>query len=141
MIQINLRDFYPECYRSDCFVEVPEELAMQLRLWKLADEARRIKILRNKAYYSLDRDDGIASAVALSFPSIEVLIEKQEEKQLLYSKIALLPRQQRRRIYAHYFLEMDIRQIAELERVSQSAVYASIDRGLRRLQKLLRNSF
>ena len=27
MIEINLREFYPECYKSDYFVEVPDEVA------------------------------------------------------------------------------------------------------------------
>ena len=34
MIEINLREFYPDCYKSDYFVEVPDEVAELLRLLK-----------------------------------------------------------------------------------------------------------
>ena len=58
MKEINLRDYYP-FYTQDVIVEVPDEVALLLREYMLLEEAYRIRTYRYKAFYSLDRDEGI----------------------------------------------------------------------------------
>ena len=68
MAIINLRDYYP-FYTSDCFMEVSEEVAEMFKEFERKEAAYRLRTYRHKAYYSLDRDDGLeheAVFVALS---------------------------------------------------------------------------
>ena len=58
MKEINLREYYP-FYNMDVYLEVTDEIAGQLDRFKLDEEAHRVRILRAKAYFSLDRGDGI----------------------------------------------------------------------------------
>ena len=58
MKEINLREYYP-FYNMDVYLEVSDEIAGQLDRFKLDEEAHRVRILRAKAYFSLDRGDGI----------------------------------------------------------------------------------
>lgn len=65
---INLRDIYPH-YTQDCFVEVTDEVADLFSEFDRKEAAYRLRTYRHKAYYSLDRNDGIeheALFVALS---------------------------------------------------------------------------
>ena len=68
MAIINLRDYYP-FYASDCFMEVSDEVAEMFKEFDRREAAYRLRTYRHKAYYSLDRDDGLeheAVFVALS---------------------------------------------------------------------------
>ena len=68
MAIINLRDFYPY-YTMDSFIEVPDEVAEAMAEFDRKEAAYRLRTYRHKAYYSLDRDDGLeheAVFVALS---------------------------------------------------------------------------
>ena len=68
MAIINLRDFYPY-YTMDSFIEVPDEVAEAMAEFDRKEAAYRLRTYRHKAYYSLDREDGIehsALFVALS---------------------------------------------------------------------------
>ena len=58
MKEINLREYYP-FYNMDVYLEVPDEIAGQLDRFKLDEEAHRVRVLRAKAYFSLDHGDGI----------------------------------------------------------------------------------
>ena len=72
MAIINLRDYYP-FYTSDCFMEVSEEVAEMFKEFERKEAAYRLRTYRHKAYYSLDRDDGLeheAVFVALSPPDV-----------------------------------------------------------------------
>ena len=65
---INLRDIYPH-YTQDCFVEVTDEVADLFSEFDRKEAAYRLRTYRHKAYYSLDRNDGIeheALFIALS---------------------------------------------------------------------------
>ena len=58
MAIINLRDFYPY-YTMDSFIEVPDEVAEAMAEFDRKEAAYRLRTYRHKAYYSLDREDGI----------------------------------------------------------------------------------
>ena len=68
---INLKKFYKHYYKEDCFVDVPNEVAeYMISLLPQDDSHKRVK-RRNKAQYSLDRNDNI-EMYSLSFvPSAE----------------------------------------------------------------------
>ena len=49
----------PLFYTSDCFMEVSEEIADMFKEFDRKEAAYRLRTYRHKAYYSLDRDDGL----------------------------------------------------------------------------------
>ena len=70
MTTINLKDFY-YWYLSDELVEVPDEVAEELMASKRREAAHAERVRYNKAYYSLDCDDGIEYSACLhETPSI-----------------------------------------------------------------------
>ncbi len=68
MKTINLRDYYP-WYIEDCFIEVPDEVDEALYEDKLYEATHRRRITRNKAQYSLDREDGIEYSACHTEPT------------------------------------------------------------------------
>ncbi len=138
MTTINLRDYYP-FYEHDIFVEVPDELAAELIQWKLDEKARRRKMYRYMAQYSLDRGDGIEHNLLFAPLSTEDLFERKTTNEQLYRAIATLPDKQAKRIYAHYFMGMSKAAIARAEGVVKSTVSESIERGLRGMEKYLKD--
>ena len=128
MAIINLRDYYP-FYTSDCFMEVSEEVAEMFKEFDRKEAAYRLRTYRHKAYYSLDRDDGPHE-----------LYERKVTMQELHAAISSLPDKQAKRIYAHFILGMTKQDIARAEGVHEKVVRVAIERGLRRLEKILKNS-
>lgn len=138
MKRINLRDYYPS-YTSDFFLEVADEIALSLKRFELDEKAYQLRTYRHKAYYSLDRNDGIEySAVFLSL-SPEEIYERKVTNQEIYAAINSLSDKQAKRIYAHFFLGMSKAAIAKAEGVRESTIWESIERGLRNIEKFLKN--
>lgn len=77
MKTINLRDFYSSIYSTDVMCEVPDEVAELLMLYRQIERAQRQYIRRHKAYFSLDRDDGIELQALLFTPSAQEVYEKK----------------------------------------------------------------
>jgi RNA polymerase sigma-70 factor (ECF subfamily) len=134
--KINLRDYYPH-YQFDSFVDVTDDIANLLREFELSEAAYRLRTYRHRAYYSLDRGDGIEMDALLRELSPYEVIEQQQLKAALYRAILSLPEKQSKRIYAHFFLGMSKSEIARAEGVSGRTVRQSIDRALASLQKTL----
>ena len=59
MQKINLRDLYPDVYKTDVFVDVAEEVLAAIRGQQQDDAAYERRKFRHKAHYSLNREDGI----------------------------------------------------------------------------------
>jgi len=137
MKTINLRDYYPS-YTSDCFINVPDEIAAILHDFEQREAAYRLRTYRHKAYYSLDRDDGIERDILFVALSPCEIYERKVTSQQLHSAIASLPDKQAKRIYAHYFLGMSKTAIAKAEGVRESAVRDAIERGLRNIERFLK---
>lgn len=138
---INLRDLYPDFYKTDYFVEVSELLALELHQFDLDEASYRLRTYRHRAYYSLDCDDGIENEILFVAATPDELYEKKLTNQQLYAAINSLPEKQAKRIYAYYFMNMDEPTIARAEGVSQQAVHSSIQRGLHRIEKFLKEFF
>lgn len=140
MTTINLRDYYP-FYTSDCFIDVSEEIADMLREADRREAAYRLRTYRHKAYYSLDRGDGIEHEALFFALSPHEIYERKVSMQELHAAMSSLPSKQARRIYAHFILGLSMTDIARAEGVARSRVSDSIQRGLRNLEKFLRDKF
>lgn len=140
MIKINLRDYYP-FYQKDCFVNIPDEVAEELRSFDRMESAYQRRMYRYKAQYSLDRGDGIENDILFVSLSPWEIYERKITYEQLHAAISLLPDKQAKRIYAHFFMEMSCAAIAEAEGVSEAAVREGIDRGLRNIEKYLKKFF
>lgn len=138
MKKINLRDYYP-FYQSDLFVEVADEIVLSLKRFDLGESAYQLRTYRHRAYYSLDRNDGIEHEIVFLSLSPEEIYERKVTNQELYAAINSLPDKQAKRIYAHYFLGMSKAAIAKAEDVRESAIRESVERGLRNIEKFLKN--
>ena len=138
MAIINLRDYYP-FYTSDCFMEVSEEIADMFKEFDRREAAYRLRTYRHKAYYSLDRDDGLEHEAVFVALSPHELYEQKVTMQELHAAIARLPDKQAERIYAHFVLGMSKKEIARTEGVHEKVVRVAIARGLRNLEKILKN--
>ena len=138
MKKINLRDYYP-FYQSDFFIEVADEIALSLKRFDLHENAYQLRTYRHKAYYSLDRNDGIEHEIVFLSLSPEEIYERKVTNQELYAAINSLPDKQAKRIYAHYFWGMSKAAIAKAEDVRESAIRESVERGLRNIEKFLKN--
>lgn len=140
MAKINLRDIYPNFYDTDCYIEVPEQLALELLQLELNEAAYRLRTYRHRAYYSLDRGDGIENRVLFTAATPDELYERKMNYQQLHAAISQLPEKQAKRIYAYYFLDMDEYEIAKAEGISQQAVHSTLRRAMRNLEKILKNN-
>lgn len=136
MKKINLRDYYPY-YTQDMIVEVPDEVADILREYKLAEAAYFLRTYRHKAYFSLDYDINVEhEAMVLVLTPADIFGQKEENARL-YEALASLPEKQRNRITSHFLLGMSLSDIAKSEGTGVSSVHEGIQRGLRRLKKIL----
>ena len=59
----------------------------------------------------------------------------------LYKALRSIPRKQADRIYAYYFMDMTLEEIAAADRISVQAVYYSIQAGKKNLKKILEELF
>lgn len=136
-IKINLREIYP-FYQTDIWVEVEEEMARELRQFDLNENAYILRRYRNRAYFSLDREDGIEQEALLGTASPEELLMQKVSREELYEALCQLPDKWVQRIYAHYMLGMSKVAIARSEQIDESTVRKSIERGLRLLERILK---
>ena len=138
MKKVNLRELYPDIYKTDVFIEVSSEVQEVFLTDKRAEAARQRQMYNYKAYYSLDCDNGIEKQVVYQPPTPEMLMEEKQLREQLYSAVMALPEKQAKRIYARFYLGMTVKEIAKTEGVDLSRVYDSIQRGLKRLAKKLK---
>ena len=95
----------------------------------------------NKAYYSLDCDDGIEYSACLHEPSPQELMDRKELFFRLWNALNSLPEIQGRRVDAHLILGKSYRQIAREEGVDKSAVRCSVKCGIEGMKKYLQENF
>lgn len=134
MQTVNLKKYYYPLFTKDTFVEVSDEVAEALLHMYREDNNRNRKIYYHKAYYSLDREDGIENA-AFNFVEKspeEIMLEQEEERLFLVTLNRLseamenLTPLQYRRVHARYFLGMKVGEIAAVEGVGVSVVSGSL---------------
>lgn len=137
MKTINLKHYYSH-YQQDYFIEVPDEVANLLQQSLREESAFLRKQYRHKAYFSLDRADGIEHDMTFVSMTPEEIYERKVTHQQLYAAISALPDKQAKRLYAFYFLGMSKAQIARTEGISREAVSQSIDRGMKKVGEYLK---
>ena len=139
MKMLDLREQYPDYYKTDTKIEVSDEVAAFLLECDRKEAADRRRMYYHKAFYSLNREDGIEyDALFLSVTPWEVYERKLTLAQL-HAAIASLPDKQAKRINAYYFLGMSKTEIARAEPVNKSQVGRSISKALNKLEKILKN--
>ena len=146
MQKINLRELYPDIYKTDTYLEVTDEVQAVFLADKRA-EARYLRQMYNyKAHYSLDCDNGIENAILMKPqtpekaivqypPTPEEILEDKQLRDQLYAAVMELPDKQAKWIYARFYLGMTVKEIAQAEDIDLSWVYKSIKRGLKHLAK------
>ena len=140
MTTINLKDFYA-WYTHDEYIEVSDEVAAELRADKPYELAHQRRIVRNKARYSLDCDDGIEYSACLSEPTPQELVERMERFCALWNALNTLPEIQGRRVDACIIEGKSYREVAEAEGVSKTSVQESVKCGLENMRKYLKKHF
>ena len=140
MTTINMKDFY-YWYIVDELVEVPDEVAEVLLASRRNEAAYQRRLTRNKAFYSLDCDDGIEYSACLHEPSPQELLDRKEMFFRLWNALNSLPEIQGRRVDAHLILGKSYRQIAREEGVDKCAVRRSVKSGITHMKKYLRKNF
>jgi RNA polymerase sigma-70 factor, ECF subfamily len=105
MPTINLRKYYP-FLTEDHLVEVSNEVAEAFLFAKRQEDNYHHRAWYHKAYYSLDRSDGIENSILHTEPSPEEILMQKVSMQQLYEALDHLPPIQARRVYAHYILGM-----------------------------------
>lgn len=119
-------------------MEVPDEVAEELIASKRREAAHAERVRYNKAYYSLDCDDGIEYSACLHEPSPQELMDRKELFFRLWNALNSLPEIQGRRVDAHLILGKSYRQIAREEGVDKSAVRCSVKCGIERMKNICR---
>ena len=132
---INLRDLYPDVYKTDTYVEVTEEVLNTIQAAQRVEAAYERRMYRHKAYYSLDYGNGIEKAITGHVLTPENIFEAKQQQEQLYAAVMALPDKQAKRIYAHFYLGMTPKEIAQAEGVDVSRVRDSIRKGLKKLAK------
>ena len=85
MQKINLRELYPDVYKTDVFVDVAEEVLAVIRGQEQDDAAYERRMYRHKAHYSLNREDGIEND-ALNRPlTPEEILEQKQLREEVYA--------------------------------------------------------
>ena len=132
MQKINLRELYPDVYKTDVFVDVAEEVLAVIRGQEQDDAAYERRMYRHKAHYSLNREDGIEND-ALNRPlTPEEILEQKHLREEVYAALMQLTA-----IYARFYLGMTVAEIAQIEGADRRRVWESIRRGLKKLARLL----
>ena len=139
MTTINLKDYYP-WYLTNEYIEVTDEVAEALMASKRAEAAHAERVRYNKAYYSLDCDDGIEYSACLHEPTPDEVLERKERFCRLWNALNSLPPAQGRRVDACVILGKSFSEVALAEGVDESAVRRAVERGLENMKKFLKNS-
>ena len=137
MTTINLKDFYP-WYTHDEYIGVSKEVADELRASRLYEAAYQRRIVRNKAQYSRDCEDGIESSACISEPTPQELLARMELFCHLCAALNSLPETQGRRVDACVILGKSYSEVARVEGVHESAVRRSVERGLEKMKQYLK---
>ena len=136
MITINLKDFYP-WYGTDEFIEVPEEVVLEMLADKRYEAAYTKKIKRHKVLSFSDYGDKTQEWCNQTAPDPQRMAEIRELLEQFLEILEALPEIQSRRIRAHIILDMTLSEIALQEEVSIATVQRAIQRGIKKIQKFL----
>ena len=134
---IDLRKEYPHLDSTYSEYPVSYKIDAVFEEYRLAEQALEKRRTRNGDVVSLDSDPGIEAHIADLQPGPEDETIKHIQNEALYKALRSIPRKQAERIYAYYFMDMTLDEIAEAEGVYKSAVRKSIMLGKQKLKEIL----
>ena len=134
---IDLRKEYPHLDSTYSEYPVSYKIDAVFEEYRLAEQALEKRRTRNGDVVSLDSDPGIEAHIADHQPGPEDETLKHIQNEALYKALRSIPRKQAERIYAYYFMDMTLDEIAEAEGVYKSAVRKSIMLGKQKLKEIL----
>ena len=134
---IDLRKEYPHLDSTYSEYPVSYKIDAVFEEYRLAERALEKRRTRNGDVVSLDSDPGIEAHIADHQPGPEDETIKHIQNEALYKALRSIPRKQAERIYAYYFMDMTLDEIAEAEGVYKSAVRKSIMLGKQKLKEIL----
>lgn len=134
---IDLRKEYPHLDSTYSEYPLSYKIDAVFEEYRLAEQALEKRRTRNGDVVSLDSDPGIEAHIADHQPGPEDETIKHIQNEALYKALRSIPRKQAERIYAYYFMDMTLDEIAEAEGVYKSAVRKSIMLGKQKLKEIL----
>lgn len=132
---LNLRELYPDVYKTDVYLSVSDEVYAVFPACKRAEAAYQRQVYRYKAHYSFDLDNGIENAVIQHLPTPEEMFDEKQLYRQIHAAIMDLPNKQAKRIYAYFFLNLTPMEISRIEGVHICRIHCSIRQGLKRLRE------
>ncbi len=133
MVTINLKEYYPEHYSEDTYVEVSADVAEFMEEERRKAESLRRKTYRYQAQYSLDAEDGIEEETILrAFKEAEA---HEKLRVQLEMSMQSLTEVQYRRMKMRFEQGMKFAEIAKAEGVAVKAVEDSIRGALAKIKK------
>ncbi len=138
-IRIRIQDFYSNAIGEEEYTyvtpEVYEALSQTFRKEAHAEEMRDIRHVSKRRYAEGDTEDILFDAGE----SLEDIIIRQMEMEVLQSAIQTLSDVQKMRVQMYYFEGMNITEIAEKQGVNVNAVWKSLQLAITQLKKILSN--
>lgn len=117
---------------TDSYQQIIADVLMEFTQY---DHAQNMRDYRNHVGPYIE---GLSETKMIaSLPSTEELVIRKHEFQALMQAMEKLPKLQRKRIYAYFFLELSMTRIAAIENVSVASVSRSIQRGINNLRWLI----
>ena len=134
---IDLRKEYPHLDSTYSEYPVSYKIDAMFEQYRLAEQALEKRRCRNGDVISLDNEPGVEAQILERVPGPEEEVMRHIQNEELYKAMRSIPRKQAERIYAYYFMDMTLDEIAAAEGVSKSAVGKSIMLGKTELKKIL----
>lgn len=134
---IDLRKEYPHLDSTYSEYPVSYKIDAVFEEYRLAQQALEKRRTRNGDVISLETEPGVKEHIADYLPGPEEEAMKRIQNEALYKALRSIPRKQAERIYAYYFMDMTLDEIAEAEGVYKSAVRKSIMLGKQKLKEIL----
>ena len=128
---IDLRKEYPHLDSTYSEYPVSYKIDAMFEQCRLADQA----------VVSLDSEPGVEAHILEQVPGPEEETMRHIQNEELYKAMRSIPRKQADRIYAYYFMDMTLEEIAAADGTSVQAVYYSIQAGKKNLKKILEKLF
>lgn len=136
---IDLRKEYPHLDSTYSKYPVSYKIDAMFEEYRLAEQALEKRKIRNGDVISLDTDPGVEAHVMERVPGPEEEVVQHIQNEELYKALRSIPRKQADRIYAYYFMNMTLEEIAIAEDTSIQAVHYSIQTGKKNLKQILKN--
>ncbi len=133
----SLKDEYPWC-SEEIYIEVSDEIAQAIAEFVRNEKAQQEKIRYHRAFYSLNAGEGIDNRIVFVSASPQEIYERKVTNKEIYKAMQTLKEKQAKRIYARYFQDMTVTQIARIEHTSVMAVSKSINKGLKKIEEILK---